>query len=129
MELQLEGKRALVTGSTAGIGFVAALRLAREGAFVVINGRTEARVKAAVRRVQSEGTDARVSGVAALTARVPELDIFAEQGERLRGGQNVLHPPARAPHARLVDAPTAGDVEEGAKCAPVFERHQDLRFD
>ena len=38
MDLQLRGKRALVTGSTAGIGFAAAAGLFREGASVVVNG-------------------------------------------------------------------------------------------
>ena len=40
MDLQLRGKRALVTGSTAGIGFAAVAGLFREGASVIINGRT-----------------------------------------------------------------------------------------
>ena len=38
MDLKLKGKQALVTGSTAGIGFAIALGLAREGAAVVVNG-------------------------------------------------------------------------------------------
>ena len=86
MDLQLEGKRALVTGSTAGIGFASALRLAAEGATVTVNGRTEGRVEEAVGRIRSEVQGARVSGVAAdlstaegaaaLTARVPEVDIL-----------------------------------------------------
>lgn len=41
MDLQLKGKRALVTGSTAGIGYAIAAALAREGAHVIINGRRE----------------------------------------------------------------------------------------
>ena len=45
MDLQLTGKRALVTGSTAGIGLVAARLLAAEGAEVVVNGRTLERVR------------------------------------------------------------------------------------
>jgi len=43
MDLHLQGKQALVTGSTAGIGFATALGLAREGAAVFVNGRTQAR--------------------------------------------------------------------------------------
>lgn len=64
MDLQLTGKKALVTGSTAGIGFAIAERLAQEGASVVVNGRTQARVEAAVARIQAAGGKD-VSGVAA----------------------------------------------------------------
>ena len=64
MDLGLKGKRALVTGSTAGIGFGAARALAREGAHVVVNGRTDARVRAAVEAIEREVPGARVSGVA-----------------------------------------------------------------
>ena len=42
MDLQLENKVALVTGSTAGIGFAIAAELAAEGARVILNGRSEA---------------------------------------------------------------------------------------
>ncbi len=85
MDLQLNGKTALVTGSTAGIGYAIAERLAREGAGVVVNGRTSARVEAAVARIQEAG-GADVSGVAAdlstaegvarLAASVPAVDIL-----------------------------------------------------
>ena len=62
MDLGLRGKLALVTGSTAGIGYAIAQGLLAEGARVVINGRTEARVAAAIARLQSSGD---VFGVAA----------------------------------------------------------------
>jgi NAD(P)-dependent dehydrogenase (short-subunit alcohol dehydrogenase family) len=64
MDLKLKGKRALVTGSTAGIGFAIARGLAREGADVVVNGRTEGKVAEAIKRMLSE-TATRVTGVAA----------------------------------------------------------------
>jgi NAD(P)-dependent dehydrogenase (short-subunit alcohol dehydrogenase family) len=48
MDLQLKGKTALVTGSTAGIGLAIAQALAKEGASVIVNGRTEERVRAAI---------------------------------------------------------------------------------
>jgi NAD(P)-dependent dehydrogenase (short-subunit alcohol dehydrogenase family) len=65
MDLGLKGKRALVTGSTAGIGFATAQALAREGAQVIINGRTPARVDAALSRLRSAVPEARVAGTAA----------------------------------------------------------------
>jgi NAD(P)-dependent dehydrogenase (short-subunit alcohol dehydrogenase family) len=50
MDLQLQGKLALVTGSTAAIGLPIAMTLAPEGARVIINGRSGAAVEAVVRR-------------------------------------------------------------------------------
>ena len=51
MNLQLEGRLALVSGSTAGIGHAIATALAAEGARVIVNGRTQAAVDAAVARI------------------------------------------------------------------------------
>jgi NAD(P)-dependent dehydrogenase (short-subunit alcohol dehydrogenase family) len=81
MDLGLKGKRALVTGSTAGIGFAIAKLLAREGAFVYVNGRTEQRVDKAVGEIEGkvDGVAADLTtqqGAEALFARVGELDIL-----------------------------------------------------
>jgi NAD(P)-dependent dehydrogenase (short-subunit alcohol dehydrogenase family) len=86
MDLQLHNKRALVTGSTAGIGFAIAKQLADEGAEVIINGRTAARVQDAVARIQSAVPKAKVSGIAsdlssaaginALTSATKQIDIL-----------------------------------------------------
>jgi NAD(P)-dependent dehydrogenase (short-subunit alcohol dehydrogenase family) len=86
MDLGLRGKRALVTGSTAGIGLASARALANEGALVTVNGRTEARVGAAVDRLRSELPGATVEGIAAdlstgdgcraLIARLPDVDVL-----------------------------------------------------
>ncbi len=86
MDLGLTGKRALITGSTAGIGHAIALGLAREGAHVCVTGRTQAAVDDAVRRISQAVPDARVQGVAAdcasaegaarVFAALPELDIL-----------------------------------------------------
>jgi NAD(P)-dependent dehydrogenase (short-subunit alcohol dehydrogenase family) len=53
MDLQLKGKVALISGSTAGIGHAIAAALAREGARVIVNGRTSAAVDAAVAAMKS----------------------------------------------------------------------------
>jgi NAD(P)-dependent dehydrogenase (short-subunit alcohol dehydrogenase family) len=65
MNLHLNDKTALVTGSTAGIGLAIASALAAEGASVIVNGRTQARVDAAVAEIQKTWIDADVRGVAA----------------------------------------------------------------
>ncbi len=51
MNIDLTGRRALVTGSTSGIGAAIAVGLAQAGAHVVVNGRSEERTAAAARRV------------------------------------------------------------------------------
>src|SRR5256886_7295187 len=86
MNLQLSEKKALVTGSTAGIGFAIARALAREGASVVVTGRTQERVDDAIANVRKEIRDAKISGIAANLATpngiskcieaVPTVDVL-----------------------------------------------------
>ena len=79
MDLQLTGKIALVTGSTAGIGLEIARRLAVEGADVVICGRNQAKLDAAAVEVGGRGVladPATVEGAEALVAAVPNVDIL-----------------------------------------------------
>jgi NAD(P)-dependent dehydrogenase (short-subunit alcohol dehydrogenase family) len=54
VDLQLTGKLALVSGSTAGIGFAIAQNLVREGARVIVNGRSQPSVDAAVEKLNAE---------------------------------------------------------------------------
>ncbi|MFT4060216.1 MAG: SDR family oxidoreductase [Legionella sp.] len=54
MDLQLKDKTALVTGSTVGIGFAIAELLAKEGATVIINGRSQERVEHAIEEIQKK---------------------------------------------------------------------------
>jgi NAD(P)-dependent dehydrogenase (short-subunit alcohol dehydrogenase family) len=63
MDLGLKGKRALVSGSTAGIGLAIASALAREGASVIVNGRAESSVDEVVARLRSD-TNGEVTGFA-----------------------------------------------------------------
>jgi NAD(P)-dependent dehydrogenase (short-subunit alcohol dehydrogenase family) len=65
MELQLEGKRALVTGSTAGIGYAIAEGLAKEGATVIVNGRTSRRVEQALASLGKAGVRGKIEGLPA----------------------------------------------------------------
>jgi NAD(P)-dependent dehydrogenase (short-subunit alcohol dehydrogenase family) len=81
MDLQLEGKSALITGSTAGIGFAIAEALAKEGAHVIVNGRTQARVDGAIAKLKGKiaGVAADVgtaAGAGEVIRRFPEVDIL-----------------------------------------------------
>jgi NAD(P)-dependent dehydrogenase (short-subunit alcohol dehydrogenase family) len=86
MNIDLTGKRAVVTGSTSGIGFAIARGLAASGAAVIVNGRSQKNVDAATRRLREEVPRAKVegvvadlataAGVAAFIARVAETDIL-----------------------------------------------------
>lgn len=74
MDLGLGSKTALVTGSTAGIGLATAEVLAREGARVIINGRTRARVEAAIEGLRKAVPRGRIEGVAADLATAAGCD-------------------------------------------------------
>lgn len=86
MDLELGKRRALVTGSTAGIGYAIARGLAAEGAQVVITGRTQSSVDGALARLRKELPKANAEGIAAdcataegaqaVFARVAEVDIL-----------------------------------------------------
>ncbi len=86
MDLQLKNKIALITGSTAGIGYATAKQLAAEGAKVIVNGRTQARVDAAVKSIIDQTGNPEVTGIIAdfadkyqianLIKQVPAVDIL-----------------------------------------------------
>ncbi len=86
MNLELQNKTALVTGSTAGIGLAIATSLAREEATVIINGRTKKRVNDAIKQIRSQYSDARLeplvadvsesSAVASTIRQFPKVDIL-----------------------------------------------------
>jgi NAD(P)-dependent dehydrogenase (short-subunit alcohol dehydrogenase family) len=82
MIIDLSGKRAIVTGSTAGIGFAIARVLAESGAEVVINGRTAARVEAALKRFSQELPKTRIRGIAAdLAGSTDAAQFIKEAGD------------------------------------------------
>ena len=86
MDLKLADKVALVTGSTAGIGFAIARQLASEGVHVYVNGRTRERVDAALAAIRSHHAAARVDGIVAdfsgaagaatVIAKLPAVDVL-----------------------------------------------------
>ena len=79
MNLGLKGKTAVISGSTAGIGLAIATALAAEGATVVINGRTEARVNAALELLRDTVKGADASGVAADLGTLDGFETFINQ--------------------------------------------------
>ena len=79
MNLGLQGKVAVVSGSTAGIGLAIAAALAREGAKVVVNGRTQARVDAALKSIQQRVSAADLRGVAADLGTSAGVESFLQQ--------------------------------------------------
>ena len=86
VDLKLTDKVALVTGSTAGIGFAIARSLANEGAHVYVNGRTRERVDAAIAAIRKEASTNRVDGIVAdfsssagaevVIAKLPVVDVL-----------------------------------------------------
>ena len=86
MDLHLKDKLALVTGSTKGIGFAIATGLAREGARVIVNGRSQQSVDEALAKLRAQLPDARAEGfagnladprqIAALVEKHPAVDVL-----------------------------------------------------
>ncbi|SAL64819.1 Short-chain dehydrogenase/reductase SDR [Caballeronia terrestris] len=86
MDLHLDNKLALVSGSTKGIGHAIAVSLAREGARVIVNGRTQASVDDALAKLREQVPGAKAEGFAgnlaereqvdAIVARYPAVDVL-----------------------------------------------------
>jgi NAD(P)-dependent dehydrogenase (short-subunit alcohol dehydrogenase family) len=79
MDLGLRGKKVAVSGSTAGIGFAIAAGFAAEGARVFVNGRTDARVTAALNSIRQRVKNADVRGIAADLGTAQGVAAFLQQ--------------------------------------------------
>lgn len=79
MNLELKDKTALITGSTTGIGYAIARSLASEGAKVIVNGRTQERVNAAIEKIKSETGNQHVIGAVADFTDVNQVNAIVEQ--------------------------------------------------
>ena len=123
MDLQLDNQLALVSGSTAGIGFAIAKTLAAEGARVIINGRSEARVNAALGAIRGAlpaakleafaGDLSRAEAAAEVGQRFPEVDVLV----------NNLGVYAPKPFAEITDADWLAIIETNFLSGVRLARH------
>lgn len=79
MNYHLKGKTALVTGSTAGIGYAIAKQLLQEGAVVHINGRSQKRVDEAIASLKKDVAGAEVRGVVADFSKTEEINNLLKE--------------------------------------------------
>jgi 3-oxoacyl-[acyl-carrier protein] reductase len=98
MDLQLKGKRALITGSSRGLGYAAALALAKEGCRLAVNSRNQARASAAAAKITAQ-TGGEALGLAGDVADPDVPERLVNQAARLLGGLDILVTNAGGPPA------------------------------
>jgi len=103
MDLQLNSKTALVTGSSRGLGYATALGLAREGCRVAINGRDETKVAAAAQAIAKE-TGEKVIGLPGDVSDPDVPDRLVGEAARAFGGLDILITNAGGPPAGVFDS-------------------------
>ncbi|MBB5191176.1 NAD(P)-dependent dehydrogenase (short-subunit alcohol dehydrogenase family) [Silvimonas terrae] len=96
MDLQLEGKRAIVTGGSKGIGKAIARQLAREGADVVIAARGQSDLERAARELAGE-TGRKVVAVVADTGNADSVNALVAHAVEALGGVDILINAAAVP--------------------------------
>jgi len=79
MDLQLNNKTALVTGSTDGIGFAIAEGLLKEGTKVYINGRSQSNIDEAIKKLTTSVPEGKVEGIVADFSKVEEVNALISQ--------------------------------------------------
>lgn len=103
MDLRLKDKRALVTGSSRGLGYATALALAKEGCQVAINGRDEAKIKNTAEKLSQE-TGVKVIGLAGDVAAAEVPAKLVEQTAAALGGLDILITNTGGPAAGSIDS-------------------------
>ena len=107
---RLEGKIAVITGGSSGIGFATAQQFVNEGAYVFIMGRGQSEVDAAVRRIGKN-----VSGVQGDVSNLADLDRLYDMVKQQKGRIDVLYANA--------------GILEFAPLGSITESHFDKSFD
>ncbi len=79
MNLQLNGKKAFVSGSTQGIGFAIAQQLLNEGVSVIINGRQKSKTKRAKEKLQEQYPNANISAISADFSKKDEVENLLQE--------------------------------------------------
>ena len=103
MDLKLKDKRALVTGSSRGLGYATALVLAKEGCKVAINGRDEVKIKSAANKLSKE-TGTQVIGLVGDVGLQDAPAKLIEQTVKAFGGLDILVTNAGGPPPGPIDA-------------------------
>lgn len=104
MNLGLDGKVALVSAASAGLGFATAMELAREGAQVVICGRDEERLESAVARLQTVAGDSAVAGQIADVSVAADVRQLVAMTIETFGGLDLLVTNAGGPPGGTFDS-------------------------
>ena len=123
MDLELVGKLALVTGSTAGIGLAIAEGLAREGARLIVNGRTEKRVEAARGAILAAHPAASVETFAADLSRADSAHDAVRRFETIDILVNNLGTYGVKPFEELTDDDWRGLIETNFMSGVRLSRH------
>lgn len=89
MDLKLQGKRALVTGASRGLGFATARLLSREGCLLAINGRDDTRLQTAVLKISNE-TRGLVYGLPGDVSKPGEAEAIVRDAAETLGGLDLL---------------------------------------
>src|SRR5215207_8293913 len=103
MDLGLKDKRALVTGSSRGLGYATALLLAKEGCQVAINGRDENKIKTAAEKLQKE-TGSQIIGLTGDVSDVAVPEKLIQQTVDAFGGLDILVTNSGGPTPGSIDA-------------------------